>query len=124
MSSKPDIKLDNSHMFEVFDKLNEEIEGVFGVEGSMICCFRPVSDIVYEWHQKKFPNVQLVDHPCFNYYMSKDQMKRLLEDTKDGIPLPAGYYWDEVDPENDIEVLYNTWKLAGPGDDEGLKYDC
>jgi len=121
MSSEPDIKLDNSHMFEVFDKLNKEIEGLFGVEGSIIDCFKPVSDLFCEWHQKKFPNMQLVNRPCFSYYMSEEQRTRLLEDTKDGIPLPEGYYWDEADPEKDAKIMFETWKLAGPGDYEGMK---
>ncbi|KAE9546333.1 hypothetical protein FO519_010455, partial [Halicephalobus sp. NKZ332] len=48
-------------------------------------------------------------------------MTRFLERTKDGIPLPEGYYWDEADPEKDTQVLFKTWKYSGPGDYERIK---
>ena len=119
--SESDIKLDKSQIFETFDKLNEEIRDLFTVEESNISCHIPVSEMFYEWYQKRFSDFYLKSNPCFHYYMSEDQRNRLLEDTKDGIPLPEGYYWDEIDPEKDTRIVYETWKLAGPGDYEATK---
>ena len=118
---EPDIKLDKSQLFEAFDKINETIEDMFTVKGPVTLCSKLISDLLIEWHEKKFPNLSFYIDSCFHYYMTEDQMKRLLEDTKDGIALPEGYYWDEADPEKDAEILCETWQHAGPRELEGMR---
>ncbi|KAE9550075.1 hypothetical protein FO519_006707 [Halicephalobus sp. NKZ332] len=119
--SEPDIKLDKLQMFEVFEKLNIEMKNMFGVEELAVVCFNPIHDMFVEWYNKTFPDSSLGCNPCFYYYMTEDQMTRLLEETKDGIPLPEGYYWDKADPEKDAQTLFETWQYSANGDYEGMK---
>lgn len=119
--SESDIKLNKSQIFNAFDELNSKLENIFDSNEAFIGCCEPVSEFFIEWHQKTFPDLCLENYPCFQYYMSEDQMKYLLEDTKTGIPLPDGYYWDEADPEKDTKLLYETWKYSGRGDYERIQ---
>uniref|UniRef100_A0AC34GE44 FR47-like domain-containing protein n=1 Tax=Panagrolaimus sp. ES5 TaxID=591445 RepID=A0AC34GE44_9BILA len=45
----------------------------------------------------------------------------LIEDYKNGVTLPEGYYFDKADVEKDTQVILSTWRHAVPGDLETTK---
>ncbi|CAB3399306.1 unnamed protein product [Caenorhabditis bovis] len=48
------------------------------------------------------------------FYMTESQQKAAM---KTPLPnLPAGYYYDDIEPTDEAELVNNTWKHAGPGD--------
>ncbi|CAD6185032.1 unnamed protein product [Caenorhabditis auriculariae] len=48
------------------------------------------------------------------FFMTESQRKASL---KVALPnLPAGYYFDEIEPADEAELVNSTWKHAGPGD--------
>ena len=118
---EPDTKLDKSQIFEAFDELNKKIKDMFDVDGPVLLCCKPISELFVEWHERTFSDIHLKNDPCFQYYISKDQRNLLLEDSKDGIPLPEEYYWDNADLEKDTKVLFETWKHSCPGDLEAMQ---
>ncbi|KAE9549266.1 hypothetical protein FO519_007516 [Halicephalobus sp. NKZ332] len=119
--SEPDIRLDKLQVFEAFDKLHKETDDMFDTKVPVIICFSPILELFSEWFQKTFADWYLGYIPCFYYYMTKNQMDHLLEDTKNGIHLPEGYYWDEADPERDIQTIFETWRYSRPADYEIMK---
>ena len=50
--------------------------------------------------------------------MTPEQQRILVEDYRDGVPIPEGYYFDEADPEKDTPIIFKTWRHSAPGDFE------
>uniref|UniRef100_A0A914Z099 Glycine N-acyltransferase-like protein n=1 Tax=Panagrolaimus superbus TaxID=310955 RepID=A0A914Z099_9BILA len=80
-----------------------------------------ISDTYKEWYGTRFPAMGLEHFPCHYYYMTPVQQQMLIENYKNGVPLPEGYYFDKADVEKDAQVILNTWRHAASGDLETTK---
>ncbi|KAE9549111.1 hypothetical protein FO519_007672 [Halicephalobus sp. NKZ332] len=122
INSKITAKVDKNNFFEALDELKIVFPEVFNTIGAAIMCGEPLTDLLGEWYKSRIPDFNLIKGPACFYYMTEDQKKKLLDFTKNGLPLAGGYVFDKVDPEKDGEGINNTWTHAKPEDLEITKY--
>ena len=93
----------------------------FGHVGAGTLSTVPLTEVYQEWFKSRITDFNLLLAPGYFYYMNEEQKKKLLEFTKNGLPLADGYEFDRADPEKDGEGINNTWIHSEPENLEATK---
>lgn len=118
MNSKFTGKFEKNDFFGTLDELRITFPSAFNIVGAGTLCTVPVAALYQEWFESRVTSFSLAkDSGCF-YYMEEEKKKKLLEFTKNGLPLVDGYEFDNADPERDGEIINDTWTHSEP---ENLK---
>ncbi|CAD6197823.1 unnamed protein product [Caenorhabditis auriculariae] len=84
------------------------VEKLFQKEALLLIADIKFSNAAKKYVTEVFPCYEAKSYPCTMYYMDEEQTKKVLE-MKIPDP-PEGYYFDDVDPEKDAQIITETWR--------------